>query len=111
VRYGLPAPIRQIFGILAANLPPDWAEAPMDSPCVACCKLNNDKICTGCYRHIEEIVDWNKRTDAEHLQILQRCAARRQEIDAQNSPTSAITSVEWQSAKQALALKKQSRLS
>ncbi len=83
----------------------------MDSPCVACCKLNNDKICTGCYRHIEEIVDWNKRTDAEHLQILQLCAARRQHIDAQNSPTSAITSVEWQNAKQALALRKQSQLS
>ncbi len=83
----------------------------MDSPCVACCKLNNDKICTGCYRHIEEIVDWNKRTDAEQQQILERCAARRQQVDALQSPTTAITSAEWQSAKQALALKKQSRLS
>ncbi len=83
----------------------------MDSPCIACCKLNDAKICTGCYRHIEEIVDWNKRTDAEQLQILHACAARRQDIDAQNGPTSAITSTEWQNAKQALALKKQSRLS
>lgn len=83
----------------------------MDSPCVACCKLNNDKICTGCYRHIEEIVDWNKRTDAEQQQILEHCAARRPQVDAEQSPTTAITSVEWQSAKHALALKKQSRLS
>ncbi len=83
----------------------------MDSPCVACCKLNHDKICTGCYRHIEEIVDWNKRPDSEQLQILARCAARRQQVDAGQSPTTAITSAEWQSAKQALALKKQSRLS
>ncbi|WP_031565634.1 DUF1289 domain-containing protein [Rheinheimera texasensis] len=83
----------------------------MDSPCVACCKLNNDKICTGCYRHIEEIVDWNKRTDAEQQQILERCAARRQHVDAEQSPATAITSQEWQQAKQALALKKQSRLS
>ncbi len=37
----------------------------MDSPCIASCKLNADKICIGCYRHIEEIVDWNKRSDAE----------------------------------------------
>lgn len=83
----------------------------MDSPCVACCKLNNDKICTGCYRHIEEIVDWNKRTDAEQLQILQRCAERRPGIDGQDCPTTAITSAEWQSAKQALALRKKSQLS
>lgn len=83
----------------------------MDSPCVACCKLNQDKICTGCYRHIEEIVDWNKRSDAEQLQILTRCAARRSQVDAEQSMTTAITSQEWQQAKQALALKKQSRLS
>jgi len=83
----------------------------MDSPCVACCKLNNDKICTGCYRHIEEIVDWNKRPDAEQMLILERCAARRAQVDAQQSPTTAITSVEWQQARQALALKKQSQLS
>ncbi len=83
----------------------------MDSPCVACCKLNHDKICTGCYRHIEEIVDWNKRPEAEQLQIIARCAARRQHVDAQQSPVTAITAQEWQQAKQALALKKQSRLS
>jgi hypothetical protein len=83
----------------------------MDSPCVACCKLNQEKICTGCYRHIEEIVDWNKKPDAEQLQILERCAARRPQVDAQQSPTTAITSVEWQQTKQALALKKQSQLS
>lgn len=83
----------------------------MDSPCVACCKLNTDKICTGCYRHIEEIVDWNQRSDAEQLQILQRCAARKLETDRQESPTTAITSAEWQSAKQTLAQRKKSQLS
>jgi predicted Fe-S protein YdhL (DUF1289 family) len=81
----------------------------MDSPCVACCKLNTDKICTGCYRHIEEIVDWNKRSDAQQQQILQQCAARKQLIDTTNSPTTAITSAEWQHAKQTLALKKQNQ--
>lgn len=83
----------------------------MDSPCIASCKLNSDKICTGCYRHIEEIVDWNKRSDAEQQQILQKCAARKSVVDCLASPTSAITSAEWQTAKQALALKKQSQLS
>lgn len=82
----------------------------MDSPCVACCKLNSEKICTGCYRHIEEIVDWNKKSDPQHQQILNLCAARRQQLDLQG-PTTAITAAEWQSAKQALALKKQSQLS
>ena len=87
----------------------------MDSPCIACCKLNNEKICTGCYRHIEEIVDWNKRSDAEHAQILQRCRDRKPEVDSHSRSdaaiTSAITSEEWQQAKAALAVKKQNRLS
>jgi predicted Fe-S protein YdhL (DUF1289 family) len=64
----------------------------MDSPCIASCKLNSDKICIGCYRHIEEIVDWNKRTEAEQMQII------------------AITQSEWQQAKAKLALQRKIRL-
>ncbi|WP_306520255.1 DUF1289 domain-containing protein [Rheinheimera sp.] len=84
----------------------------MDSPCIASCKLNADKICIGCYRHIEEIVDWNKRSDAEHAAIYQKLAERK--LQLANMPadsTSAITQAEWQQAKAAIALKKQSQLS
>lgn len=84
----------------------------MDSPCIASCKLNADKICIGCYRHIEEIVDWNKRSDVEHAVIYQKLAERK--LLLANAPadnTSAITQAEWQQAKAAIALKKQGQLS
>lgn len=84
----------------------------MDSPCIASCKLNADKICIGCYRHIEEIVDWNKRSEAEHALIYQKLAERKLQLAGTPSDiTSAITQAEWQQAKAAIALKKQSQLS
>lgn len=83
----------------------------MDSPCIASCKLNSDKICIGCYRHIEEIVDWNKRTEAEQLTIIASLSERKRQIDIiADAPTSAITQAEWQAAKSALALKRKMQL-
>ena len=83
----------------------------MDSPCIASCKLNSDKICIGCYRHIEEIVDWNKRSETEQLQIIANLAARKSKVDSSApQPTSAITQSEWQEAKARLALQRKIRL-
>lgn len=82
----------------------------MDSPCIASCKLNADKICIGCYRHIEEIVGWNKKSDAEHQVIYLAIAARQQQLDANRlemGETSPITQAEWQQAKAAIAKKQQ----
>lgn len=75
----------------------------IESPCVACCRLNADKVCVGCYRHISEIVDWNRRTDEENSAILQKVAKRKlyslqhKVCEEQTSP---ITQAEWQAAKQ-----------
>ncbi|MFN6970200.1 MAG: DUF1289 domain-containing protein [Rheinheimera sp.] len=83
----------------------------MDSPCIASCKLNSDKICIGCYRHIDEIVDWNKRSEIEQLQIIANLAVRKNKVDqAVHQATSAITQSEWQEAKARLALQRKSRL-
>jgi predicted Fe-S protein YdhL (DUF1289 family) len=82
----------------------------VDSPCIASCKLNADKICVGCYRHIEEIVGWNKKSDAEHQTIYEAIALRQQKLDMtqlRQEPTSPITQAEWQQAKAALAKKQQ----
>ncbi|KKO46111.1 Fe-S protein [Arsukibacterium ikkense] len=84
----------------------------VESPCVACCRLSSDKFCVGCYRHITEIVDWNKRTDLENSAILQMVAQRK--IQAEQAgllnadtavPTTAITQAEWQAAKTAARMK------
>ena len=74
----------------------------VESPCVACCRLNADKVCVGCFRHISEIVDWNKRADSENYAILQKVAIRKQSAAKQVWPeneTSPITQAEWQAAK------------
>jgi uncharacterized protein len=74
----------------------------IESPCVACCRLNSDEICVGCHRHINEIVDWNRRTDAENSAILQKVANRKQQAELCNLPqgeTHPITQALWQAAK------------
>ena len=74
----------------------------VESPCVACCRLNADKLCVGCFRHISEIVDWNRRTDEENSAILQKVAKRKQDAaqsGAVEGETSPITQTEWQAAK------------
>jgi hypothetical protein len=76
----------------------------IESPCVACCKLDSAKVCVGCYRHISEIVDWNRRSEAELVAIMQQVDARKiqyQQQDLTQLATSAITQAEWQAAKQA----------
>ena len=73
-----------------------------ESPCVACCRLNSEKLCVGCYRHITEIVDWNRRSDAENYAILQKVAQRKRQAEQQPAAeehTTAITQAEWQAAK------------
>lgn len=80
----------------------------IESPCVACCRLNDDKVCVGCYRHISEIVDWNRRTDEENSAILQKVAIRMHQASSHNlsdMETSPITQAEWQAAKAAARIK------
>lgn len=77
----------------------------IESPCVACCKLDSAKVCLGCYRHMSEIVDWNRRSEAELAAIMQNVAARKaqyQQQDLSKITTSAITQAEWLAARQAL---------
>ena len=72
------------------------------SPCVACCKLDEHKVCVGCYRHINEIVDWNRQSEPELELIMQKVALRREHYRQQgaiNIATSPITQAEWQAAK------------
>ncbi|MBY5923146.1 DUF1289 domain-containing protein [Ferrimonas balearica] len=57
----------------------------VDSPCVACCKLDDQDICQGCYRTLAEIANWNRRSDEEKAAILAQLPAR---ADAQREQES-----------------------
>jgi len=76
----------------------------IESPCVASCKLDQHKVCIGCYRHITEIVDWNRRSDTELSAIIQKVTERKvqyQQQDLRSIQTSPITQAEWLAAKRA----------
>ncbi|WP_144395548.1 DUF1289 domain-containing protein [Pleionea sediminis] len=46
------------------------------SPCIAVCKLETDQfgieICKGCYRTIDEIVQWSRMSASEKNNVLER---------------------------------------
>lgn len=47
------------------------------SPCIGCCRLDDDSICTGCFRSLDEIRDWRLRSRDEQQEILRNVADRR----------------------------------
>lgn len=79
------------------------------SPCIACCKLNADKFCTGCYRHITEIVSWNRLSKPQQQQVRLNCATRKPQIDAGPLGETPITQAEWQAAKALLLQQKMTK--
>lgn len=78
------------------------------SPCIACCRLNTAKICTGCYRHITEIVGWNRFSEQEKLQVRTACQTRKVAVDAGPIGDTPITQAEWQLGKALLLQQKMS---
>jgi len=47
------------------------------SPCVRNCCLNENDICLGCFRILNEILSWQESTDAQKNQILTQCEIRK----------------------------------
>jgi len=47
------------------------------SPCVRNCCLNEDDICLGCFRHIDEIVAWQSLPNQGKEAVLNACEARK----------------------------------
>ncbi|MBN4080313.1 DUF1289 domain-containing protein [Beggiatoa alba] len=52
------------------------------SPCVRNCCLNEDDVCLGCFRHVDEIMEWSMVEDARRECILENAKKRRVEHDA-----------------------------
>lgn len=47
------------------------------NPCVRNCCLDEQDVCVGCGRTLEEITGWNGFTDQEKAQVLQQAKKRR----------------------------------
>ena len=55
------------------------AQAIPLSPCIRVCTLDDDRICVGCGRHIDEIVAWTVMGIQEQRAVLARSEQRRRE--------------------------------
>ncbi len=49
------------------------------SPCIGICAVNEDNICLGCYRNLDEISDWLNFDDTKRAEILTHCYERKLE--------------------------------
>ncbi|HCT40347.1 MAG TPA: DUF1289 domain-containing protein [Moraxellaceae bacterium] len=55
--------------------------SPFDlSPCIGWCRLDDDNMCLGCFRIIDEIRGWGLMTREEQRRILESVAERRQRL-------------------------------
>jgi uncharacterized protein len=53
--------------------------ATVPSPCTGICRLDEDKVCSGCGRLLAEIAAWSSASDAERREI-RRLAEQRMKL-------------------------------
>ena len=49
----------------------------MVSPCISMCGLDTNKVCMGCYRHIDEILAWRDYSDVEKAAVITKTIERK----------------------------------
>ncbi|SEE47102.1 Predicted Fe-S protein YdhL, DUF1289 family [Pseudomonas deceptionensis] len=49
------------------------------SPCISTCRLDEHKVCLGCFRHVEDIREWRSADDQRRRVI---CEQARQRVAA-----------------------------
>ncbi|MCE2594096.1 DUF1289 domain-containing protein [Motilimonas cestriensis] len=54
------------------------------SPCVRNCCLNEQDICLGCHRSLDEIIAWHDSNDSEKEKILNQAKQRALQIGQKN---------------------------
>lgn len=48
----------------------------LTSPCIRCCCLDDDNICLGCHRTLEEITEWGSADNPRRQDICDAAAER-----------------------------------
>lgn len=48
------------------------------SPCRKVCRLDEDGMCVGCFRMLDEIANWSIMTNSERMDILRKAHLRMQ---------------------------------
>ena len=54
-----------------------WRRNEIDSPCIQICVIHpTERICTGCFRSIDEIGAWSRFSDEERAEIMKELPER-----------------------------------
>lgn len=54
-----------------------WKRAEIESPCVKLCVVHPEaRMCVGCYRTIDEIGSWSRKTPEERRALMAELPAR-----------------------------------
>ena len=56
-------------------------EIEVASPCIRNCCLNNDDICMGCFRHMDEILAWQNCKNSVKKTVIILCEQRRKSTE------------------------------
>jgi hypothetical protein len=51
-------------------------DAAVPSPCVDICRLDQQGLCVGCRRTLDEIAEWSRASEARRREILSQLALR-----------------------------------
>ena len=61
--------------------PPVWKRDEIESPCVRICVVHPEaRICTGCYRTMDEIARWSRMSPEERSEIMATLPDRAPEL-------------------------------
>ncbi len=61
----------------SATQPPVWTRKEVESPCIQVCVVHpEEKICTGCFRTIDEISRWSRMSGVERAEIMEALPGR-----------------------------------
>ena len=47
------------------------------SPCISLCRLDEAKVCLGCFRHVEDIREWRSADDQRRRVIVAQAEQRK----------------------------------
>lgn len=54
-----------------------WSRDEIASPCIKICVIHPaERICTGCFRTIDEISSWSRKTSEERAEIMKALPSR-----------------------------------
>ncbi|MCB1754898.1 MAG: DUF1289 domain-containing protein [Gammaproteobacteria bacterium] len=66
---------------------PDSQDTPIKSPCIGICTLDREtSVCIGCFRNLDEIIDWTAFSEEEKRRVLIHCRTRQKELEDGKNP-------------------------